>query len=175
MKVLWDYPYIRNTTHANPCLYSKITCFLLQAPGNTVGALQELCVKHGYPMPTYAMGPVGGQPHQRNFAMGKDVANAKETKLFCIITYRMDYGDKIVCLCNFKIFSQSVLGRRLELRVFNLFSMFSLHGGKAEGERDRRIEKGCKTRGSSKDDRQTEVLRTQQQSSPGMCGNEFLY
>jgi hypothetical protein len=41
-----------------------------QAPGNTVGSLQELCVKHGYPMPTYAMGPVGGQPHQRNFAMG---------------------------------------------------------------------------------------------------------
>ena len=90
-----------------------------------MGALQELCVKHGYPMPTYAMGPVGGQPHQRNFAMGKDVANAKETKLFCIITYRMDYGDKIVCLCNFKIFSQSVLGRRLELRfqfVFNVQS-----------------------------------------------------
>ena len=27
-----------------------------QAPGNTVGALQELCVKHGYPMPTYDLG-----------------------------------------------------------------------------------------------------------------------
>jgi len=40
-----------------------------QAPGNTVGALQELCVKHGYPMPTYDLGTVGGQPHQRNFAM----------------------------------------------------------------------------------------------------------
>ena len=24
--------------------------------GNTVGALQELCVKHGYPMPTYDLG-----------------------------------------------------------------------------------------------------------------------
>ena len=47
------------------------TYVVLQAPGNTVGSLQELCVKHGYPMPTYGMGPVGGQPHQRNFAMGK--------------------------------------------------------------------------------------------------------
>lgn len=49
-----------------------------QAPGNTVGALQELCVKHGYPMPTYAMGPVGGQPHQRNFAMVCVVGKLKE-------------------------------------------------------------------------------------------------
>jgi len=40
-----------------------------QAPGNTVGALQELCVKHGYPMPTYDLGTVGGQPHQRNFSI----------------------------------------------------------------------------------------------------------
>ena len=49
-----------------------------QAPGNTVGALQELCVKHGYPMPTYDLaggegcgdaGAVGGQPHQRNFSI----------------------------------------------------------------------------------------------------------
>lgn len=49
-----------------------------QAPGNTVGSLQELCVKHGYPMPTYAMGPVGGQPHQRNFAMVCMVGKLKE-------------------------------------------------------------------------------------------------
>jgi len=49
-----------------------------QAPGNTVGSLQELCVKHGYPMPTYAMGPVGGQPHQRNFAMVCLVGKLKE-------------------------------------------------------------------------------------------------
>jgi len=49
-----------------------------QAPGNTVGSLQELCVKHGYPMPTYAMGPVGGQPHQRNFAMVCSVGKLKE-------------------------------------------------------------------------------------------------
>ena len=28
--------------------------------GNTVGALQEFCVKHGYPMPTYEP---GDQPH----------------------------------------------------------------------------------------------------------------
>jgi len=40
-----------------------------QAPGNTVGALQELCVKHGYPMPTYDLGAVGGQPHLRNFTI----------------------------------------------------------------------------------------------------------
>ena len=40
-----------------------------QAPGNTVGALQELCVKHGYPMPTYDLGAVGGQPHMRNFTI----------------------------------------------------------------------------------------------------------
>ena len=38
-----------------------------QAPGNTVGALQELCVKKGYHMPTYDLGAIGGQPHQRNF------------------------------------------------------------------------------------------------------------
>ena len=40
-----------------------------QAPGNTVGALQELCVKHGYHMPTYDLGAVRGQPHQRNFSI----------------------------------------------------------------------------------------------------------
>lgn len=40
-----------------------------QAPGNTVGALQEQCVKHGFPMPTYSVSVVGGQPHQRNFAI----------------------------------------------------------------------------------------------------------
>lgn len=50
-----------------------------QAPGNTVGALQELCVKHGYPMPTYEMGTVGGQPHQRNFSMLSCVGKLKET------------------------------------------------------------------------------------------------
>ena len=43
----------------------------LEAPGNTVGGLQELCVKHGYPMPTYSSGVVGGQPHQRNFSISK--------------------------------------------------------------------------------------------------------
>lgn len=50
-----------------------------QAPGNTVGALQELCVKHGYPMPTYEMGTVGGQPHQRNFSILCCVGKLKET------------------------------------------------------------------------------------------------
>lgn len=58
-----------------------------QAPGNTVGALQELCVKHGYPMPTYDLGgdgcgdqgAVGGQPHQRNFAILCCVGKLRES------------------------------------------------------------------------------------------------
>lgn len=50
-----------------------------QAPGNTVGALQELCVKHGYPMPTYSTDVVGGQPHQRNFAIVCTVGKIKES------------------------------------------------------------------------------------------------
>lgn len=49
-----------------------------QAPGNTVGGLQELCVKHGYPMPTYSSGVVGGQPHQRNFSITCTVGKIKE-------------------------------------------------------------------------------------------------
>jgi len=49
-----------------------------QAPGNTVGALQELCVKAGYPMPTYDLGTVGGQPHQRNFSMHCCCGNMRE-------------------------------------------------------------------------------------------------
>jgi len=49
-----------------------------QAPGNKVGGLQELCVKHGFPMPTYSMGVVGGQPHQRNFAITCTVGKIKE-------------------------------------------------------------------------------------------------
>merc|ERR1719312_890176 len=49
-----------------------------QAPGNKVGGLQELCVKHGFPMPTYSMGVVGGQPHQRNFAITCTVGKLKE-------------------------------------------------------------------------------------------------
>eukprot|EP00092_Neocalanus_flemingeri_P037814 GFUD01041164.1.p1 GENE.GFUD01041164.1~~GFUD01041164.1.p1 ORF type:complete len:304 (+),score=103.88 GFUD01041164.1:61-972(+) len=36
---------------------------------NTVGRLQELCVRHGYPMPTYGLGVVGGQAHQRSFSV----------------------------------------------------------------------------------------------------------
>ena len=43
----------------------------IKAPGNTVGGLQELCVKNGFPMPTYSVGVVAGQPHQRNFAISK--------------------------------------------------------------------------------------------------------
>lgn len=50
-----------------------------QAPGNTVGALQELCVKHGYPMPTYDLGAVGGQPHQRNFSILCCVGKLRES------------------------------------------------------------------------------------------------
>jgi len=52
-----------------------------QAPGNTVGALQELCVKHGYPMPTYDLDPgaTGGQPHQRNFSILCCVGKLRET------------------------------------------------------------------------------------------------
>ena len=50
-----------------------------QAPGNTVGGLQELCVKHGYPMPTYDLGAVGGQPHQRNFTIMCCVGKMRES------------------------------------------------------------------------------------------------
>merc|ERR1719511_268065 len=50
-----------------------------QAPGNTVGALQELCVKHGYPMPTYDLGAVGGQPHMRNFTIMCCVGKMRES------------------------------------------------------------------------------------------------
>lgn len=52
-----------------------------QAPGNTVGALQELCVKHGYPMPTYDLdtGVVGGQPHQRSFSILACVGKLRES------------------------------------------------------------------------------------------------
>ena len=50
-----------------------------QAPGNTVGALQELCVKHGYPMPTYDLGAVGGQPHLRNFTIMCCVGTMRES------------------------------------------------------------------------------------------------
>jgi len=49
-----------------------------QGPGNPVGALQEQCVKHGLPMPTYSAGVVGGQPHQRNFAITCTVGKLKE-------------------------------------------------------------------------------------------------
>lgn len=49
-----------------------------QAPGNTVGGLQELCVKHGFPMPTYSVGVIAGQPHQRNFAITCTVGKMKE-------------------------------------------------------------------------------------------------
>jgi len=48
------------------------------APGNTVGMLQELCVKQGYPMPTYDLGAVGGQPHQRNFSIVCVVGKLRE-------------------------------------------------------------------------------------------------
>jgi len=37
--------------------------------GNTIGQLQEHCVRHGLPMPTYDLASVGGQPHQRSFAI----------------------------------------------------------------------------------------------------------
>jgi len=49
-----------------------------QAPTNMVGALQEVCVKQGFPMPTYASGQVGTQPHQRNFVMTCIVGKLKE-------------------------------------------------------------------------------------------------
>jgi len=50
-----------------------------QAPTNMVGALQEVCVKQGLPMPTYAMGQGGNnQPHQRNFVMICTVGKVKE-------------------------------------------------------------------------------------------------
>ena len=35
--------------------------------GNTIGQLQEHCVRNGLPMPTYDLASVGGQPHQRSF------------------------------------------------------------------------------------------------------------
>lgn len=35
--------------------------------GNTIGQLQEHCVRHGLPMPTYDLVNIGGQPHQRSF------------------------------------------------------------------------------------------------------------
>lgn len=50
-----------------------------QSPGNTVGSLQELCVKHGYPMPTYDLGAVGGQPHMRNFTIMCCVGKMRES------------------------------------------------------------------------------------------------
>lgn len=50
-----------------------------QAPGNTVGSLQELCVKQGYPMPTYDLGAVGGQPHLRNFTIMCCVGKFRES------------------------------------------------------------------------------------------------
>ena len=37
--------------------------------GNTIGQLQEHCVRHGLPMPTYDLANIGGQPHQRSFQM----------------------------------------------------------------------------------------------------------
>ena len=37
--------------------------------GNTIGQLQELCVRRGHPMPVYDLASVEGQPHQRSFAM----------------------------------------------------------------------------------------------------------
>ncbi|XP_023336906.1 RISC-loading complex subunit tarbp2 isoform X2 [Eurytemora carolleeae] len=49
-----------------------------QAPGNTVGGLQELCVKQGFPMPTYSDGTVDGQPHQRNFSITCTVGKMQE-------------------------------------------------------------------------------------------------
>jgi RISC-loading complex subunit TARBP2 len=50
-----------------------------QAPTNMVGALQEVCVKQGFPMPTYTMGQGGNnQPHQRNFVMICTVGKLKE-------------------------------------------------------------------------------------------------
>lgn len=35
-------------------------------------------MKHGFPMPTYSPGVVGGQPHQRNFAITCTVGKIKE-------------------------------------------------------------------------------------------------
>ena len=49
-----------------------------QAPTNMVGALQEVCVKQGFPMPTYASNQVGSQPHQRNFVYTCSVGKIKE-------------------------------------------------------------------------------------------------
>lgn len=50
-----------------------------KAPGNTVGGLQEHCVRHGYPMPTYTGEAVDGQTHQKKFAMVCTVGKIKET------------------------------------------------------------------------------------------------
>lgn len=43
--------------------------------GNTIGQLQELCVREGYPMPTYDLSSVDGQPHQRNFKITVSVGD----------------------------------------------------------------------------------------------------
>ena len=40
-----------------------------EASGNTIGQLQELCVRRGHPMPMYDLSAVDGQPHQRSFGM----------------------------------------------------------------------------------------------------------
>ena len=51
--------------------------------GNTIGQLQELCVREGCPMPTYDLASVDGQPHQRNFKItvhvGKMTNNGEGT------------------------------------------------------------------------------------------------
>ena len=65
----------------------------VKAPGNTVGGLQELCVKQGFPMPTYSDGTVDGQPHQRNFSISKLrlklIKFSQQTPIFLSL-----------CLCN---------------------------------------------------------------------------
>ena len=50
-------------------------------PENTVGALQELCVKKGHPIPTYDEGAVGWQSHSHlpYFSIACVVGNLRET------------------------------------------------------------------------------------------------
>jgi RISC-loading complex subunit TARBP2 len=55
----------------------SLSALLASAAGNTIGQLQELCVRHGLPMPMYDLLQVEGQPHQRSFHYGVRVGNLK--------------------------------------------------------------------------------------------------
>jgi len=69
-------------------LDSIVTASVTQTPvlpvedvdcGNSVGALQEFCVKHGHPFPTYDLGMVGGQPHLMDFSVLCRVGKFRES------------------------------------------------------------------------------------------------